>query len=202
MPLLLKVYQNDAKIRFYFPSIQEQTGWIRSNSLHLLTDYDTLLKITFFNYDLLNKEFVEYAKKRGCMNGAGSPSPIDPDYECEPLNLIYEMPLKINNDPHTIRRYARCHWLSKESFMSPKEKIYTVSVEGKKPKAISAKDKETLWLSILSTRARLQDCWEVYLINFCEAIVTEFSCSPKALPVPRLVTSRSHIKNYQEILPM
>ena len=200
MPLLLKVHQNDTKIRFYFPSIQEQTGWIRSNPLHLLTDYDSLLKVTFFNYDLLNKEFVEYAKKRGCMNGAGAPSPIDPDYECEHLNLVYEMPQSIHHDSHTIRRYVRCHWLGKESFMLPKEKIYTVSVEGKKPKAINAKDKETLWLSILSARARLQDCWEVYLVNFCGAVVSDFSCVPKVLPIPGLTRSKNYLKNRLEIL--
>lgn len=172
MPLHFEVPSNNGKLNLYIPSIYEQTGWSRSNPLHLLTDYDLLLKVICFNYDLLNRDFVDYAKSRGCMNGAGSPSPIDPDYNATPLDLSYEVPEELKHDPYTIRRFVRCHWLRKDDFMTSKEKIYTIAVNGKKPKAITGKDKETLWSCIPPTRATLQDCWEVYLINICNAVVS------------------------------
>lgn len=195
MPLLLKFPQGEAVINIYFPSIQDQTGWKRTNPLHLLTDYDTLIKVSSLNYDLLNKDFVNYAKSRGCMNGAGSPSPVDPDYTEESFDLTYSIPSKSNIDPYVIRRYVRCHWLTKENFMSSEEKIYTVSSDSKKPKAITGKAKESIWDCIIPARAHLQDCWEVWLINYCNFVVTGFSCDPRSL----LMESRNHIKNRLEI---
>lgn len=167
MPLFLNVPQDHANIHFYFPSVQEQTGWSRSNPLHLLTDYDILLKITSYCYDLLNKDFVNYAIKRGCMNGAGCPSPIDPDFTEDSSILAKEALQEINHSQYVIRRYVRCHWLGKSDFMAAREKIFTAAVAGKKPKAIVGEEKESLWECIPPARARIQDCWEVYLINFC-----------------------------------
>lgn len=202
MPLLFNVTRDNNTFRLYFPSVRDQTGWVRPNPLHMLTDYDTLIKVTVFNYDLLNKDFVEYAKSRGCMNGAGKPSPIDPDYVDEPFDLTYEAPTRKNHDPFAIRRYVRCHWLSKDVFLAAKEKIYTDAQNDKKPKLFSIKDKEAFWPSIMPARSRLQDCWEIYLVNFCGAVVSDFSCVPKALPIPGLGKSKSQIKNHIEILPL
>lgn len=194
MPLFLDSSQGSSTVRFYFPSIQDQTGWQRTNPLHLLNDYDELIKITSFNYDLLNKNFVEYAISRGCMNGAGAPSPIDPDYAEKQFDLTYDAPEKIKHDIYMTRRYVRCHWLSKNKFMMPEEKIYTVQ-SNKKPRVLKAKEKEAIWNCIPPARARLQDCWEVWLVNYCDAVVTNFSCEPKDLTIE----SRNHTKNRQEL---
>lgn len=166
MPLCIST----GKIAMYFPSIKDQTGWSRSNPLHLLTDYDVLQKVTCYFYDLNNKDFVKYAQERGCMNGAGSPCESDPDYKSsEELIISSESQTGQLAETHQIRRFVRCHWLDENEFYSPETKIYTVARDGKRPRLMKLEEKKSLWETIPPARARLQDCWEVYLINFCGA---------------------------------
>ena len=64
MPLIISC-NGDRKVKLYLPTIEEQTGWRRSNPLQILGDSDILQKVTSYSYDLLNLDFVKYAHQRG-----------------------------------------------------------------------------------------------------------------------------------------
>ncbi len=171
MPLIISC-NGDRKVKLYLPTIEEQTGWRRSNPLQILGDSDILQKVTSYSYDLLNLDFVKYAHQRGCMNGAGKPSPLDPDYVANDFDLQYE---QLPTCGYPIRKFVREHWRQKEDFLSPSVEIYAAPVIGKKGKLLKSKKiegdwKELVWETIPPARARLQDCWEVYLFNFCKII--------------------------------
>lgn len=53
MPLIISC-NGDRKVKLYLPTIEEQTGWRRSNPLQILGDSDILQKVTSYSCDLLN----------------------------------------------------------------------------------------------------------------------------------------------------
>jgi len=50
------------------PTIEEQTGWIGLLPDDLCEDYRTLLRITEYDYDIDNAEFLHYCEERGITN--------------------------------------------------------------------------------------------------------------------------------------
>jgi hypothetical protein len=146
-------------------SIKRQTGWERSRPEMLLQDVTLLLKVNSFDYDLTNPDFVEYAHKRGCMNGAGYPEKCDPDYENTKNRLKHDPLLQAEYlrfiDPGSnvgqLRKWLRNHGATKEEFLRSEDMKYTLSGH-----LISDDDRLVTWKCICIARAQLQDCWEIY----------------------------------------
>lgn len=147
---------NSNGLTYYLHSVEETTGWKRPSPLTLLTDTETLEKISTFNYDLTNPGFVKYARSRGCMNGAGWPGENDPDYSDVWPQMVEEankrnIPISEISSGR-LRKYAREHWLGYSGFSSDFK-------EEKEPA------KKNMWQCLSIERAKLQDCWEIYIKN-------------------------------------
>ena len=54
------------------PTIQEQTGWKRSTPVAICQDFDVLLRVRAWDFDLENAAFLDYADARGVLYKAGS----------------------------------------------------------------------------------------------------------------------------------
>lgn len=133
-------------------SIEQQTGWRRSHPQMLLQDIELLQKVTSFDYDLMDPDFVRYAHARGCMNGAGVPGKCDPD--C----ATHSQPEKpFNGDVGQWRRWVREHWRTFEEFMAGDDLRFTM--EGKE---LSDEHRRVTWKCIRIARGQLQDCWEIF----------------------------------------
>ena len=122
-------------------SIFEQTGWKRPHAATLLMDTETLKLVTEYDYDLSDEQFEEYARRRGCMNGAF-------------------------REGSRHRMYVREHWLSEADFLADEDPDVThpepsVYNDFSPPRYTEAERRGT-WQVIALARAALQDCWEVY----------------------------------------
>ena len=155
-------------------TIYEQTGWKRPYpKMILMHNTDLLEKITDYDYNMTNLDFVRYAFSRGCMNGAFLPTKNDPSYTIEveyweeqALNAYSPEARKIaegtlsylkkSSSKVSPRKYVTAHSLSKEDFLS--EEFYFVT-----GKVIPLDHKERLWPCIVVARGHLQDCWEVLM---------------------------------------
>ena len=158
MGQLALVFEEEAR------SIEQQTGWRRPHPQMILQDIDLLQKVTTFDYDLLDPDFVKYAHARGCMNGAGVPEESDPDHEAHCLRmqkLGRELGIKqekpFNGDVGQWRRWVREHWRTFEEFMSSDDLKFTL--EGK---VLPAEHRRLTWKCIRIARGQLQDCWEIF----------------------------------------
>jgi hypothetical protein len=151
-------------------SIKEQTGWKRLHPKMLLQDVNLLLKVTSFDYDLTDPEFVEYAHQRGSMSGAGYPERIDPDYESQKRfyakNPCFEADYRYLADPNYVgnqlRPWLRNHHGTQEEFLRSEDMKYT-----KSGALLSEEHRLITWKCICIARAHLQDCWEIF--QLCEA---------------------------------
>ena len=153
-------------IDFSEPSsdIESQTGWQRPHPKTLLQDIELLLRVERFDYNLKDPEFVRYAHRRGCMNGAGVPGESDPDradYQLRMRQLAAtygtEEGKPFDGDIGQYRKWVREPWRRLEEFLSSKDLRTTESGS-----AIPAEERRTLWKYICIARGQLQDCWEVY----------------------------------------
>ena len=158
MEQLALVFEEEAQ------TITQQTGWKRPHPQMLLQDIDLLQKITSFDYDLLDPDFVEYAHARGCMNGAGVPEESDPDHEAHCLRmqkLGRELGIKqekpFNGDVGQWRRWVREHWRTFEEFMASDDLKFTLA-----GKELPAEHRRLTWKCIRIARGQLQDCWEIF----------------------------------------
>lgn len=119
-------------------TIFEQTGWRRPHSQTILSCYETLCKITEYDYDLSDDEFVEYARSRGVMNTAF-----------------------VAGSPH--REYVKDHWLTESDYITDAriEISHAVLYKGRRRKYTEA-ERRLNWKLVQIARAKLQDCWEIY----------------------------------------
>lgn len=119
-------------------TIFEQTSWHRPHPQTLLLRYETLCKITEYDYDLSDSEFVEYARSRGAMNTAFTAG-----------------------SPH--REYVKNYWLTEADYIADQRKgvSHAQLYEGYRYKYTEA-ERRSNWKLVRLARAKLQDCWEIY----------------------------------------
>lgn len=158
MEQLALVFEEEAR------SIEQQTGWRRPHPQMLLQNIDLLQKVTSFDYDLLDPDFVQYAHARGCMNGAGAPEESDPDHDAHGLRmqkLGQEFGIRqenpFNGDVGQLRRWVREPWRTFEEFMVSDDLKFTLG-----GKELPAEHRRVTWKCIQIARGRLQDCWEIF----------------------------------------
>jgi hypothetical protein len=128
-------------------TVFEQTGFRRAVPETLITDYDTVMKITEFDFDLTAPGFGEYAAKR----------------------LGFQI-FEVNGGQ--VRKAVNDHSLTEESFMASDMfrdnqqaiNLKFVDNDGNPLKLRTLPDDErrSWWKIIHMTKARLQDCWEVW----------------------------------------
>lgn len=119
-------------------TIFEQTGWRRPYPQTLCMRYETLCKITEYDYDLSDAGFVDYARRRGCMNG-------------------------VFREGSALREYVRDHWRTQEGFLSD-DRIGITHAQLYRGDRYKYTREELLgnWECVLVAKAHLQDCWEIY----------------------------------------
>ncbi|GHS85570.1 hypothetical protein AGMMS49957_01900 [Synergistales bacterium] len=143
-------------------TIEQQTGWKRTYPKMLTQDIDLLLKVTEYDYDLSDHDFVFYAISRGYMNGAGMPETFDPDYQYQTTphcngDVRHQSKKPFNGDIGQLRRWVREPGRGFEEFWASPDLRLTITGA-----AISDEDRRISWKNIQITRGRLQDCWEIY----------------------------------------
>lgn len=117
-------------------SISEQTGWKRTMPASICQDFDALIKVTEYDFDLFNAEFQGYCKKRGTLYKAG----------CK--ERFY---------------FTANHAATKEEFFS---RFRYAEEQGNGTRYEFTDDEmETHWKIMLSAKGAMQDSWELFTQN-------------------------------------
>ena len=125
-------------------TVFEQTGWRRPYPQMLCMRYETLCKITEYGYDLSDASFVDYARRRGCLNAAFK-------------------------EESALHEYVREYRRTLEEFLAD-NRIDITHAQLYKGKRHKYTREEILgsWKIVLVARANLQDCWEVWHMSAAE----------------------------------
>jgi hypothetical protein len=113
--------------------------WKRTLSVSLCTNTDLLCMVTKFDYDLSNSKFQSYCIARGTLHEAGIPGSRRWDF-------------------------FENHQLTELEYLADQYFHYAQEFEGKRYKYTS-EELQSGWRIIMSGRASLQDCWEIFLKN-------------------------------------
>ncbi len=198
-------------------SIEEQTGWKRSRPQTILQDIDLLLKVTEYDYDVTNRDFLEYAYHRGCLNGPIKRTRDVPKHFQANFILSFANYSRTHHKEKTIVEcledpYSMCrtfifdHTLTFEDYWA--SSCHRVSFGGA---FLSDEERRTTWKVILIARAHLQDCWEIfndildrredvkgYLAKCRETWDSLNLTRPKRFPVPEFFPSGFKAKSTTE----
>jgi hypothetical protein len=112
--------------------------WSRGSFPSLCQDSDLLLMVSEFDYKLEEPDFQAYCAERGVLHVAGTPG---------------------SKRWHFSRDHAR----SKEEYLAEPDSRFSNSVYAGGQREYSEADMEIGWKIIRVGRAKLQDCWELYL---------------------------------------
>jgi hypothetical protein len=114
-------------------------SWVRSHPNALCQDDAVLSTITEFDYDLSNKAFRSYLTHRGLIHVTGEPG-------------------------SKRETYLSDYRLTKGSYLSDAYFQFAKEVDGKRYR-FTDREMEIGWEIILLSRARIQDCWEVWIAS-------------------------------------
>ena len=113
-------------------TIYEQTGWKGAMPVTICQDFGTLIKVSEYDFDMENKDFLEYARSRGALWKAGEKARF---------------------------AFTANHKATKADFMAafPLAQLY----KGNRY-AYTADEMETHWNIMLAAKGSMQDCWEIF----------------------------------------
>lgn len=114
--------------------------WTRSSPLSLCQEFELLVHVKEFDYDLSDENFKGYCEARGVLQLAG-----------EPGSKRWE--------------YVVTHSRNKDEFLNERSFQYAQEIEGTSYK-YSAQEMDTHWEILCLWRASIQDCWEIYRLSF------------------------------------
>jgi hypothetical protein len=113
--------------------------WNRSGEYALCQEYEYLLMVDEYDYDLSNPAFQDYCNKRGILHCAG---------------------VKGSKYWNFFLDYRK----SKDEYLSETDFQFAAEYEGKKYN-YSAEEMESGWRIVRLGRAKFQDCWELFNIE-------------------------------------
>ena len=114
-----------------------QKPWSRTSSVCLCQDVELLALVYEYDYDLSDSNFRRYCERRGVLYVAGVPDSRYWDYFFD-------------------------HSKSSQDFISDERLRFAEEVDGKRHR-FSDSEIHGLWKIVLLGRAKLQDCWEMYV---------------------------------------
>ncbi len=127
------------------PSVTQQTGWRRPFPKMLCQDNDALMRMTAHDFDLTDRDFLDYALGRGVLFQAGT--------------------------PYSRRwRFTADHAATRDDFMA--DTFFRFAIPNPKTGVrylYTPEEMEFHWDCMLRAKAKLQDCWELYLAHAAPA---------------------------------
>lgn len=118
-------------------TIFEQTGWVGALPVSICQDFDVLIRISEYDYDSENSEFIKYCEARGVLYKAGIPG-----------SIRYSATMDLET--------------TKNSFMAENDFQYFQEYNGARLKC-TGPELENHWRCMLSAKGSLQDCWEMFV---------------------------------------
>ncbi len=153
-------------MNFNVPTIEQQAGWFRTYPEMICTSYKVLKKITQFNFDLSNDEFLSYVK---CRLGFS----------------LTEQNINTLTNPDAEKYFLTSHDLKIVEDESgkpiPPEKQIMVPLDSQR--------RNSLFQAHKISKARIQDCWEIFILGGKPALFVpgvDHAVQPAAHPEPEI----------------
>lgn len=132
-------------LTFDAPSITEQTGWKRPQARCLCQDFAVLTRVSHYTYDLYNRDFLEYMRRRGVLGNF-------PRVGSDRFHLI-------------ARRSASAQ--DKQQFLNTESYWYAQEwpVGSGQRYQYTPQEMESFWSIIMHCKGAAQDAWELFITD-------------------------------------